>query len=637
METDPYDWSQQVYAELAAYEPAGAVVRLTAGDLLQHTLFIGATGAGKTTVLNQVLKQLIQLPEPAPSMLVLDGKADETAAKITSWAQGFGRKVVVVDGSGAAYFPLFERLQTLEDLEPVARQLLSASADMGSQNEYWNEYRNSLLRMALGCVLALHSDTRFEAVIGVIRDLLLGRDAAKNSTASARQINQLLTKFGSRFSLSEKLGLEQIETELNTWAAMDLRTKGIHQSTLLNALSPLLNAAAVGCFQGQGEGINLAKHLAEGGLVVVQINALTHPQLAKFLFRMLKDEWMTALAQRRTTHDSLDPLAFLVIDELPLAATAEDVTALQTVRSRRGAIVTTCQSLVGLDLVLGTRLREAMLANFANLFFFRSQDAAVDQLAHQLFGLRLVQTDEASPQAQGELLIESAIPSGLLLPVCPPGTLSRLGVHEAFVITASGRFTAPLWLEPLYFVPSQPLPARKPKRIFRDRLALLKQPETPWRHILLRRQYALHQKLNQPLEPNEITMLAIHCLTPIQPYEEMLRAAKAFFNEHGHSPRGLSYLPTPWLIGLPHILKRLAIVQGQLLFKFEEFYVNEGFLLFHLEGESPHSFIQPDLWSVCGSRNADNLRVHLQHVLYPSRLRPLKTAHAKLLAQQKAF
>jgi hypothetical protein len=637
METDPYDWSQQVYAELPAYEPAGAVVRLTAGDLLQHTLFIGATGAGKTTVLNQVLKQLIQVPEPAPSMLVLDGKADETAAKITAWAKGFGRKVAVIDGSGAAYFPLFDRLRTLEDLEPVARQLLSASADMGAQNEYWNEYRNSLLRMALGCVLALHSDTRFESVMGVIRDLLLGRDAAKNSTASARRISELLTKVGPRLSLSEKLGLEQIETELHTWAAMDLRTKGIHQSTLMNALSPLLSAAAVGCFQGEGQDINLARHLAVGGLIVVQINALTHPQLAKFLFRMLKDEWMTALAQRRTTHDSCDPLAFLVIDELPLAATPEDVTALQTVRSRRGAIITTCQSLVGLDLVLGTRLREAMLANFANLFFFRSQDAAVDQLAHNLLGMRLVPTDGPPPQPLGGLLLETPMPSGLLLPVCPPGTLARLGVNEAFVVTASGCFTAPLWLAPLYFQPEKSLPTPKPKRTFRDRLAQLKQPETPWRHILMRRQYALHEKLNHPLEPNEITMLAIHCLKPIQPYEEMLRAAKAFFNEHGQSPRGLSYLPTPWLIGLPHILKRLAIVQGQLLFKFEEFYVNEGFLLFHLEGESPHSFIEPDLWSVCGSRNADIFRVHLQHVLYPSRLRPLKPSHAKLLAQQTPF
>jgi hypothetical protein len=132
-------------------------------------------------------------------------------------------------------------------------------------------------------------------------------------------------------------------------------------------------------------------------------------------------------------------------------------------------------------------------------------------------------------------------------------------------------------------------------------------------------------------------MLALHCLKPIRPHEELVNAAKNFFMQQGQVPRGLGYLPAPWLAGLSGVLKRLATNQGRRLFKFEEFYVNEGFLLFRLEGESPNGFGELDLWSVRNALTADNLRVHLQHVLYPSWMRPLKVSHAKLLRQDVPF
>ena len=127
---------------LPCYEPAGQSVDLTLDDLTQHLLVVGSTGAGKTSLLNEVLWQLLHYRADDPAlklgMLILDGKADDTVAKVLAWATAAGRAgdVQVLNGDGAAMFPLFAPLTRLAAVDQVTAQVLAAAASMSVENQF---------------------------------------------------------------------------------------------------------------------------------------------------------------------------------------------------------------------------------------------------------------------------------------------------------------------------------------------------------------------------------------------------------------------------------------------------------------------------------------------------------------------
>ena len=79
---------------LLCYEPPGVTLAWTREEWLRHTLLLGSTGCGKTSLLNEVLWQLIHHQaadrEQKLGLLILDPKGDDTPAKITAYAEAAG-------------------------------------------------------------------------------------------------------------------------------------------------------------------------------------------------------------------------------------------------------------------------------------------------------------------------------------------------------------------------------------------------------------------------------------------------------------------------------------------------------------------------------------------------------------------
>ena len=87
---------------LDCYEPAGLRLELDAPTLLRHLLLIGGTGAGKTSILNVMLGQLLsaRVGGQPVGLLILDGKQDDTVLRIKKLAAE--RSLFTVMGWAAA-------------------------------------------------------------------------------------------------------------------------------------------------------------------------------------------------------------------------------------------------------------------------------------------------------------------------------------------------------------------------------------------------------------------------------------------------------------------------------------------------------------------------------------------------------
>ncbi|HXT13121.1 MAG TPA: type IV secretion system DNA-binding domain-containing protein [Candidatus Angelobacter sp.] len=586
------------------YEPAGRDVVLYERELLQHMLILGATGSGKTCLLHRAVEQLLN---QEAGLLIFDAKGDDTVARVKTLAKSAGRadQLAVVGENGDHYLNLFRPLRSLVDVDRMTRRLLAGSGRMGVDNAYWDEFRYALFDAALTLLVVSQKRVRFGPAMTLLHEWFF---APKNKTPSGiLAAVDRAARCLAEVPPAEARKISQALDTVRLWETLDDRTRGNVQSTLLNALRPLLSIPAANCFEPLGRPVFDPANIARRGAVcVASFNATLEPQLAGLFFRLVKDDFLHAVQQRR--HDR-QPLCGIIADELPLLVAESDAEALAIIRSRRAFFIAASQGLAALDERVGVRMRKAMVANFGSVLFLRGREEETDLLAAVSLGMRERTKSVRTLVEEGSVLSISSEKAKENVLVCPPGELGRLAPHEGFA-AAPNRERCDLRL---MFVPW--FEERKQKRT-RPQL------EDPFsvEHLkrLLRAQ-GWREELDQPLFEAALRI----CREPDR--EQRVEYAKGFFRTYAAMiPRGLETLPSPWLKALPGILwTTRAPRRMHLPYMICELAQSEGLLLvrFAQEGVCELNHSRQTAW--------DRIRIVLNTSLYPLRWRLLRPRHAR--------
>jgi hypothetical protein len=589
-------------------------------DLTRHLIGFGSTGSGKTTgLINPLLQQLIAWKASDQNLrvglLVLDPKADDSSAKIAEYARAAGRErdLLVLSAHGNAWYDLLGGLERLDQVEAYAQRLLSGTRDMGQDNHYWTETRNGLVETALILLLANGTPVHFSDAVSFMQAWWFSSDQ-QAIEPKVSFVQKLLS--GADLTSLTRRRLELALLEVQNWSKMDGRTKELHKSCLSNALRPLLSAAAQGFFAPKSL-LFRPEAVLEGKILIVSCDAILHPALSRLIFRVVRRDFYAAVQSRPVTRPEENRLCGLIADELPLSVMPEDVEALSVIRARNGFVVAACQSLTGLDEVLGMRGREALLANFNSVFFFASRESALDAQALLTLGTKEVRPRMDSFGDLGDLQLLGQAGAVIRQPVCPPGSLARLKQHQAFVKLADGSCTEwPVWLQPSFFNPSEP-----PRPTVRDDLAEAVNraraaeaeatPAHPANSSFIVQMHRQGHRLF--LTPNVVAAAWQVCVTSLS-RNRMLTSARSF------TIRGLEALPSCWLLGMLCWLDhRPGLAEA-----IERVSVRSGVLW--------PSITAPACWL---NEGVKTLPEALNLAIYPSLWRPLKHDHLMRLMVER--
>jgi hypothetical protein len=306
---------------------------------------------------------------------------------------------------------------------------------------------------ALTVLLAGGGPLTFDCVAEFLRAWLCAPDSGEVKER-LQFVERLLRVADLKPTTLRRLQLALMEAE--NWRDLDPRTRELHKSTMNNALRSLFSPAARDLFDdSRGRRFNPADVL-NGKILVASLNAVSHPHLASWLFKALKRDFYEAVLSRVQANPDRDRLCGLILDELPLSITPEDVAALALLRSKGGFVVACAQGVNGLDEALGQRQRAALLANFNSVFYFSSREDQTDEHAMLNLGIHENPMDTGASNDIGNLQVLEGTPSGRARWVCPPGSLARLPQHHVFARLANGTVTkTPVWLEAKFhqFVP----------------------------------------------------------------------------------------------------------------------------------------------------------------------------------------
>jgi hypothetical protein len=596
---------------LACYEPAGAALELSGDDLTRHIIAFGSTGSGKTTgVINPLLQQVIRWkatdPDSRVGLLVLDPKGDDSSHRVEAYARAAGRErdLVTLSAESSAWYDLLGGLEHIDLVEKYARRLLSGTRDMGQENAYWTETRNGLVETALILLLANGAPVHFADAISFMQAWWFSSDTTVLEPKLAF-VRSVLAD--SSLTSETRRRLELALLEVTNWSNLDGKTKEIHKSCLSNALRPLLSCAAGNLFKPKQVPF-LAKSVLEGKILVVSLDAISHPALARLLFRVIRRDFYSAVQSRPLAPYGEGRLCGLIADELPLSVMLDDVEALSVIRAKGGFVVAASQSIAGLDEVLGSRGRDALLANFNSVFFLASRETALDAYAFLTLGTQRQRLRSARTGEGGDLQIEGQPKVLVQEPVCPLGTLARLRQHQAFAKLADGTVTeSPVWLQPSYFntTATRRVAIRDDlaDAVSRLRTAEVHDPRPPAASSSF--MIHMHREGHRLFLTPNIVAAAWEICVPAASRNKLVISARTV------GIRGLENLPSSWLAGILGWLAK----QPQLAKAVDEVAVRSGALWLCLN--IPTYWITAD----CG-----NLPEALNLAIYPSLWRPLKPA-----------
>ena len=618
---------------LKSFEPPGLTLEFDRETLLSHVLFIGGTGAGKSSILNGMLAQLLatQVNGKPVGLLILDGKQDESLARVKKLAADAGRAVQVLTPGGELRYDLLASLRTLDDVEPTAHRLLLGAARLGGDNLYWSDMRLTMVDAALSLLVAFGVPVAFETAVEFMRRWFFGGTAdAELVTKVIRHTTRVLAEGGTRLPAAIRRKLQQALDTAALFHTLDPRTRSNVQSTLLAAIRGFTSRRAGLLFEANGQACFRAESVVEQcGAVAVSVNAVNEPDLARLLFRLVKDDFYRAVQGRR---EGSGPLALLVMDEYPLAASRDDLENLQTLRSKGAGLIACTQGLISLDEALGVRTRQALIAGFQNIIAMRSHEIEIDALMFGMMGEREPEEPSRGGHRYGDLIDWSPGPLRRRpVPVCPLGALARLKPFEAFVSLANGIHPPqPVWLEPLFVAVEPAAPSIS-----------LAEPTDPLAEVVARIRGAVAPPSatssifelmgrvgGQMLMPYPLWQAAVELCVPGMSQEVLVEQLTSFFRvRSGLCPRGLDSLPACWLRALPRLLEKRAKKhwQGKIPFGLSSVTEQSGALVmeFAQEDECPRWEGEVNSWDV--------LRVHMNCNLYPSLWRPLTRRHWRQL------
>jgi len=444
------DALDQTFVQVPCYEPAGTTVSLSGRDLCSHVALLGASGSGKTGVARWFIQQLIAY-KPAsglsPGVFVFDFNDDGTTALVRRWAKEAGRtEDIRILSSEEGHLDLFAGVHAFAQITAATAQLMQGPwASRSGDNAYWRETAASLIDAGLTVCLTVEHEIKLTTALRFLMNWLVSRrlDAEDQSLLTAFNGLRSQSNAGCDRVTADKVSLAHATVEM--WSQLDLRTKSILSSCLLDALAPLVAPETRHFLQTTKSSAFNPEALGDGLIMVFRHSATQHPESAALLGRIIKSRLWSALQRR-----PIDPnqrLCVVMADEYHLIGSggqsrASDVVALATLRARSVAVIMATQGLGHLASNLGAEFR-ALMANFSSHFFFRSAEDLTAELAARVMGLR---EKTISLPIEGTNLLQQAFPLSTPELVCPPGALARLEPYQAFVSTPSFCSPNSLWL-----------------------------------------------------------------------------------------------------------------------------------------------------------------------------------------------
>jgi energy-coupling factor transporter ATP-binding protein EcfA2 len=598
---------------------------LSEQDLVQHTLLLGATGSGKTTLLTHMQRQIIahrsNEPEHKPGILILDPKM-EALSGVRAAAQAAGREsdLVVLGPEGDARLDLFGDLATLGDVETVLQRVLLGTPPVGGDNPYWQSATAALISAALTLLVVSNPGVTFRSAGDFLRSWLLSAkiETPKAVEEAVVRAKRWIKAHGARSPRPEDQQLLAAIDQVELWRQLDGRTRSNLQSCAVNVLRPLLSASAVQCFGTTSRAtFNPARAVEEGLIVVVAINAVRQPDLARFLFRLARQAFFDGVQRRTGNPGSESRLCVLVADEFPLIVNRQDQEQLATIRSRLCGVIAAAQGLGPIDDQIGERARRAVIQHFNTVFFFRNLEEETNRFASVLLGTRKERRRSGNdPQGEGVWLAFLPRDSSAhynQVPICTPGGLSRLPPHQAFGIFADGSRTEhPLWFQPHFEATSVEPPISSSVQVV---ARFCDDPD----HLI--------SALSMLGHPARWTAEVVHLVAGLYPPKQprVHQQIRSFFGRHGIKvPQKFDQFPRSWLMGLPRILRRFCRIPGtRSRFIIDSIWVEDGVLLMSFPQEQT---AEPN-------HVLDEIRAGVNLALYPNRFRPLAPKHrARLLS-----
>ncbi|WPJ95143.1 TraM recognition domain-containing protein [Coraliomargarita algicola] len=445
---------------LKCFEPAGSTLDFSEDDLLGHTLAIGGSGSGKTSrLIHPIISQLVQVGGAKVGMCILDTKADgsmEAAVRRACFEAEREDDLVVINGEGNAHLNIFNDMENggLESIDRLT-SLLGSLIPRDERNKYWENTFEALIRQTLRLIhLSENIQWDYNTLVKqLIRYLLLHQ---LRDIEYVKEIDALKDQRDDH-DPSIQLIVDEVVATHKMWDTLDHRTRSILQSMAATLAGPMNSETAFRYFDG-GAPIDISTAVNEQKIVLISIDGIRHPECSRLLSRFAKGLFYEAILEQET-HRTGEPIAGLILDDWPICVTAgtgnrySDIDALAMIRSRGGFVVAATQSLAALDVSIGKPSRDAALANFANLVFFRGRDPEVDAMAAAYLGMKTeVLTDTTIYEGQSPT-IRRHLPSKFLrqirTPAVPPGAIARLATGDAYAIVGSSIYNEALSLVPL--------------------------------------------------------------------------------------------------------------------------------------------------------------------------------------------
>ena len=312
------------------FEPNTHRLELTGEDLCRHSLFLGTTGSGKTTVLNAIIQNLISYRAGDPSrrigMLVFDFKMDETLAKVQQWAREAGRESDVQELSPTSgfYYELISENFTLDHVDELVEKIASVAPLTNPQDSFWWQIRDNLLDAALVILRVTSEKMDFRTATNFIGRWLLNPGMSSDPDGRIRQFEAILRDVRDQLDDKWRNKLDGTKSVIQMWQGLDSRTRGIVAAMLSNCLKPLLGLRAQSYFEPAGrQPLDLRALVEQGKIIVVRVNAAADPPLAQLIGKLIKADFYRLAQERQLTHEDSGRLVGLLMDEYQLAVTGD--------------------------------------------------------------------------------------------------------------------------------------------------------------------------------------------------------------------------------------------------------------------------------------------------------------------------
>lgn len=355
--------------------PANHEAFLAPEDCSKNMIAFGGIGSGKTTrFINPVMLQIMQQNAGA---LIFDIKTDfeREVAAITSQA---GRQYKVV-GDGGMTLNLFRGLTP----ELAASFLKSCFLAQGvGDSAIWADLATEHCRNCLTLIRLVNDDFSVANLFEV----------ATSDFTRQELIDKLKEMDGQLTEREERLAVATMRY-FASWETYDDKRQSSIMINITSVLSPfshpdLVDAFSSGSEQGEADMTSL---INDGAVFLVNLPQTKYGREgARYAYLLIKLRFFNMMRERRSRKDwdQSRPVAFICDEYQSIIDSVSDSDFWDKSRSSKTIGIVSMQGVASLVQALNhnQKAAEAILQNFRQRIFFRTEDEATLRLIHQLLG-----------------------------------------------------------------------------------------------------------------------------------------------------------------------------------------------------------------------------------------------------------